>query len=301
MSPRRPLPLDLSLAPFTIDEGRNRGLTVKRLRGSDLVIPVRGVRLPRAEEASLMARCRALQLHVTHGEWAFSHATAAALWGLPLPRRLESSKALHLTVWARRYPPRVRNVVGHRTVAAPPTRKHRALRLIAASDVWCQLSQVLSELELIQAGDRLLGRPEPLASVHDVDEAIERYGKRRGCRGLRVARQHLDVGSESPKETELRLRVIEAGFPEPESNGVITLRSGRSTHGDLVFRQWMVLLEYDGDHHREDDGQWAKDVDRLNELAGNGWLVIRVNKHSEFEVIARQLSDALELRGWTRS
>jgi len=300
MSPRRPLPLDFSLAPFTTHDARARGLTVKRLRGSDLVIPVRGVRLPRAEETSLMARCHALQLHMTHGEWAFSHVTAAALWGLPLPRRLESSKTLHLTVWGGKYPPRVWNVVGHRTVEAPPTRQPRALPLVAASDAWCQLSTVLSELELIQAGDRLLGRPAPLAAVDEIDEAIERYGKRRGCRGLRAAREHLDVGSESPKETELRLRVIEAGFPEPESNGVITLRSGRSTRGDLVFRHWKVLLEYDGDHHREDDGQWAKDVDRLNELAGNGWLVIRVNRHSDFEVIARQLSDALELRGWTR-
>ncbi|WP_136706506.1 hypothetical protein [Agromyces sp. H66] len=300
MSPRTPLPLDFALAPFTTHDARARGLTVKRLRGSDLVIPVRGVRLPRAEEASLTARCHALQLHVTHADWAFSHVTAAALWGLPLPWRLESSTTLHVTVWGGKYPPRVRNVAGHRAVEAPPTRRHRALRLVAASDVWCQLSPVLLELELIEAGDRLLGRPAPLATVDEIDEAIERYGKRRGCRGLRAAREHLDVGSESPKETELRLRVIEAGFPEPESNGVIELRSGRSTHGDLVFRRWKVLLEYDGEHHRE-DGQWAKDVDRLNELAGNGWLVIRVNRHSDFEVIARQLADALELRGWARA
>ena len=102
----------------------------------------------------------------------------------------------------------------------------------------------------------------------------------------------------SPKETELRLDVIAAGFPDPEPNGVITLRSGRKTHGDLVFRGWKVLLEYDGDHHRENDSQWAKDVDRLNELAANGWLVIRVNKRSAFSSIARQLTEALELRGW---
>lgn len=295
-----PLPLDFSLAPFTVHEARARGLRDKRLRGSDLEIPVRGVRLPRTEAASLAARCRALQLHLTHWQLAFSHATAAALWGLPLPRRVESAKLLHVTVWGGVYPPRVRNVVGHRTGDPPQTRRHSGLPLVAAPDVWCQLSTVLSELELIQAGDRLLGRPEPLAEVGEIDEAIERYGTRRGCRRLRAAREHLDVGSESPKETQLRLRVIEAGFPAPESNGVITLRSGRSTHGDLVFRRWMVLLEYDGDHHREDDSQWAKDVDRLNELAANGWLVIRVNKRSDFDEIARQLSEALELRGRVR-
>ncbi|MFD4422975.1 hypothetical protein ACFWN7_15940 [Agromyces sp. NPDC058484] len=233
-----------------------------------------------------------------HATAAFSHATAAMLWGLPLPARLQSASVLHITVWGGAYPPRVRNVVGHRTTDPPRTALRGGLLLISPADSWCQLSRMLDELELIEAGDRLLGRPTPLATVHELDDAIARYGQRRGCRVLRAARERLRAGSESPKETGLRLEVIAAGFPDPEPNGIIQLRSGRSTHGDLVFRRWKVLLEYDGDHHREDASQWAKDVDRLNELAGNGWLVIRVNKRSRFGEIARQLADALELRGW---
>ena len=213
--------------------------------------------------------------------------------------RLHTANRLHVTVWDGVYPPRVREVVGHRAIDPPPTARHHGLKLVAAADAWCQLSTALSQLELIQAGDRLLGRPQPLTTAAELDDAIARYAKRRGCRVLRAAREHLRVGSESPKETELRLAVIEAGFPDPEPNGVIMLRSGRKTHGDLVFRRWKVLLEYDGDHHREDAAQWAKDVDRLNELAANGWLVIRVNKRSPFGEVERQLSEALELRGWT--
>jgi hypothetical protein len=300
MSPRRPLPLDFALAPFTVHEARARGVSEKRLRASDLVVPVRGVRLLREDAGSLIERCRALELHLVHASAAFSHATAAMLWGLPLPLRLQTAKWLHVTVWDGVYPPRVREVVGHRAIDPPHIALHRGVKLVAAADSWCQLSTTLGELELIQAGDRLLGRPQPLATAAELDDAIARYGKRRGCRVLRAAREHLRVGSESPKETELRVVVIEAGFPEPEPNGVIVLRSGRKTHGDLVFRRWKVLLEYDGDHHREDAAQWAKDVDRLNELAANDWLVIRVNKRSPFDEVARQLSDALELRGWTR-
>ncbi|MCD2442912.1 DUF559 domain-containing protein [Agromyces sp. SYSU K20354] len=249
----------------------------------------------------MMARCGALTLHLPHDTSAFSHATAALLWGLPLPSRLQTASIVHVIVWGGVYPPRVRNVVGHRSASRPRTQRKGGLLLVSPADTWCQLSTQLTELELIQAGDRLLGRPHPLATIAEVDEAVARYGKRRGCRVLRAAREHLRAGSESPKETQLRLKVVAAGFPDHEPNGVIVLRSGRTTHGDLVFRRWKVLLEYDGDHHREDDSQWEKDVDRLNELAANGWLVIRVNKHSAFDSIARQLSEALELRGWSRA
>ncbi len=239
-------------------------------------------------------------MHLPHPTTAFSHTTAAVLWGLPLPRRHQTGRDLHVTVWGGVYPPRVRNVVGHRTGSAPRTHLRGGLLLVSPADSWCQLSTMLTELELIQAGDRLLGRPQPLATIDEVDDAIARYGRRRGCRVLRAAREHLRAGSESPKETQLRLDIVAAGFPDHEPNGVIALSSGRATHGDLVFRRWKVLLEYDGDHHRESDSQWAKDVDRLNELAANGWLVIRVNRRSQFQSIARQLAEALELRGWVR-
>jgi uncharacterized protein YecE (DUF72 family) len=155
---------------------------------------------------------------------------------------------------------------------------------------------VLAERELIVAGDRLLGLPRPLATETEIDAAISRYGSRRGALMLRRARLHLRPRSESPRETLLRLDVIDAGFPEPEPNGVVRLRSGRSTRADLVFRRHRVILEYDGQHHREDERQWAKDVDRLNELAADGWIVIRVNKHTRRAETFRLLRAALDSR-----
>jgi len=294
----RELPFDLTLRPFTTTEALDRGLSAKRLRRRDLIAPVRGVRLAATEAASLSQHCAALDLHLRHPTAAFSHATAAELWGMPLPRRLAFPALLHVVVWGGVTPPRVNGVVGHRSATPPRTSLRLGLSLVCAPDAWCQLATVLDERELVEAGDRLIGRPYPLATVAQVDAAIDRYGSRRGARVLRSAREHLRGGSESPKESTLRLRVIAAGFPEPEPNGIITLRSGRKTHGDLVFRACKVLLEYDGAHHRDDDLQWARDVDRLNELAGNEWLVIRVNKASDPDVILRQLGEAMRLRGW---
>ena len=45
---------------------------------------------------------------------------------------------------------------------------------------------------------------------------------------------------------------------------------------DMGWEDLKIAVEYDGDHHRTDRRQFAKDIKRLEELAALGWLVIRV-------------------------
>jgi very-short-patch-repair endonuclease len=45
---------------------------------------------------------------------------------------------------------------------------------------------------------------------------------------------------------------------------------------DMGWEAIKVAVEYDGDHHRTDRTQFAKDVVRLEELADLGWLIVRV-------------------------
>jgi very-short-patch-repair endonuclease len=59
-----------------------------------------------------------------------------------------------------------------------------------------------------------------------------------------------------------------------------------------------VLLEYDGDQHREDD-QFHRDVERLNDLAAAGWIVIRVGRKLPVPRALDQLELTLRARGWT--
>ncbi|NUT57365.1 MAG: DUF559 domain-containing protein [Agromyces sp.] len=286
-----PLPGPLRGRAFTVDAAMGQGVTVGRLRAGDLAAPFRGIRTP-SFAASRLDICRAYTLRMREHE-AFSHSTAAELWGLPLPRRLTDDRRIHVATWSGVQPPRGAGVIGHRSLEPPSLRSRRGVRLVAPAEAWCQLASLLGERELIVAGDRLLGLPTPLATEAEIDAAIARYGSRRGALTLGRARLRLRCRSESPRETLLRLDVVDAGFPEPEPNGVIRLRSGRSTRGDLVFRRQRVILEYDGQHHREDDLQWAKDVDRLNELAADGWIVIRVNKKSRRAETFRLLRAAL--------
>ena len=81
-------------------------------------------------------------------------------------------------------------------------------------------------------------------------------------------------------------------------NGPITLSSGRRTHGDLVFRRYRILYEYDGEQHRLDDRQYWTDVDRLGDFSLDQWIVVRGGKRmTEAEALAR-LERALRSRGW---
>lgn len=296
MTRRRPLPVRLQFAPFSIHEAAAQGVSRNRLRASDLSAPFRGTRA-QAGETALRTRCEAFSL-VMGPHQVFAGPTAAGLWGIPLPLRLAREARLHVLTVGQDWASSAQGVIGSRTAGPVTQEVMHGLRLTDAASTWCALAGRLSVDELIEAGDRLLGRPLPLASSEQIDAAIAAYGSRRGIRRLREARPQLRAGSESPRETRLRLVVVRGGLPEPEPNGVIALRGGRSTHGDLVFRAFKVLLEYDGQHHREDAGQWARDVVRLNDLAEAGWLVIRITKETPRAEILARTERALRDRGW---
>src|SRR5690606_37296981 len=72
--------------------------------------------------------------------------------------------------------------------------------------------------------------------------------------------------------------------------------------GDLVFVEYKVVVEYDGEQHRTDDAQYARDVERLDDLAQEGYRVIRVNKHhrgGRRRAVLTKIRKALLERGWT--
>lgn len=307
-----PLPLHMQLAPFAVAHADAVGVSRRRLRASDLTAPFYGVRAPAghmhehargAGERGLRGEARVAALCLAYAQrmpdtHAFSDATAATLWGLPLPARLQLASEIHVTAWGASGRPRCRGVVGHHLSERPAVERLGGHLVTDAASTWCALATVLSLDELVEAGDRLVGRPEPLVLFEQIDRAIAKHGGRRGARRLREARALLRANSESPRETRVRLLLLRAGLPEPQPNGEIRLRSGRVTHGDLVFRHYKVLVEYDGDHHRTDSAQWVRDVHRLNDLADAGWHVIRINKATPTAEIVARTERALRDRGW---
>lgn len=194
--------------------------------------------------------------------------------------------------------------MGYRIASAREVRFHLGLLVSAPSDARCELAAVALEGlgmlgidDLIAAGDRLIGWPQPLATPAEIDAAMRRYGSARGIRALRAARRELRAESASRRETRMRLLVLRspARYPEPEPNGPIDLSTGVRTHGDLVFRAFRVILEYDNGQHRLLARQFLRDIDRLNDLARDGWLVIRI--HTDTATLD-WLDAALRSRGW---
>ncbi|AGP30976.1 hypothetical protein [Corynebacterium terpenotabidum] len=113
------------------------------------------------------------------------------------------------------------------------------------------------------------------------------------CRGVvaaRTVRKLLRLaasGSESPRETELRLFVrdmLPAGHQWETQVGVTyeeeTSWGGtkqRRTFLDIACPTLRVGLYYDGKHH-EDDAQTDKDFEQLQDLRDGQWTVVRINR-----------------------
>jgi hypothetical protein len=134
---------------------------------------------------------------------------------------------------------------------------------------------------------RHLDRPAALArldalmwnqvfSIDDVRLLTKRYPRAIGMRQLRELLPLIDGGAESPRESLVRLALIDAGFPRPEAQIPVLQGSYPVAFLDMGWREHMVAVEYDGDHHRKDRRQYVKDIARLRMLEALGWKVIRV-------------------------
>ncbi|MFF2370578.1 DUF559 domain-containing protein [Agromyces sp. NPDC058110] len=303
MRPHAALPAALRNRAFTSAEAVAAGVGPGRLRGRDLVRPFHGVRVA-APEPGLEARCRAKLIVMRPGQ-VFSHATACRLYGIVVPWASDGDRMPELDVaaFAPAAIPRGRGVRGHR-LGAGGTRVGllRGLPIVSPEDAWCQLAATSSVRDLVVAGDSLLRRERPLSTPEAMGEAVRRHRGRRGHRALVEAHGLVRARTDSPQETLLRLDLVRRGLPEPVVNLEILDESGRlCALGDLAYAEQRVLAEYDGEQHRTDDRQYARDVERLDELTRLGWRVIRFTKRHRGRARAAQLDrvrDALLARGW---
>ncbi len=137
-------------------------------------------------------------------------------------------------------------------------------------------------------------------TVHEVTDLADRYSGARGLRQLETALDLVDVGSQSPKETWLRLLLIRAGLPRPTTQIQVVVADGAQVYYlDMGWEKLMVAAEYDGEQHRLDRWQYAWDLRRRETLDRLGWIVIRVIATDRPPLIIRRVRDALEFRAST--
>jgi hypothetical protein len=287
---RRDLPAQLGRA-FSVAHSDALGVARSRLDANDLTAPFRGVRMridhagvddsPEAEHLGL-ARAFATRMSV---EEFFSHATAAVVWGLPLPRRVLEERLVDVSVRRPHRSPRGRGVRGHEVTASLiSTRVHESSLVVTSpASTWACLGAVLGEHDLVAVGEALIREPRrendppALATVEQLSAVIA-AGRRPGVRALRRAWERMRPRVESRQETVLRLHLVDGGLPEPVTGFDVYAGDTRIARVDLAYPDRRVALEYEGEHHLTDLDQWTRDIHRYERLAAAGWTVIRVTR-----------------------
>jgi hypothetical protein len=307
---RKPLPAPLVGRPFSTREAAILGASAKQLRAADLTIPFRGTRLP-SGAATLRDRSLALQ-SVSNAASYVSHSTAALLYGVPLPWRLERDERIHLSVPRGNRAPQRPGVIGHSCAPAPgeaPWLDSRGLRISRPARLWLDLASQLDLVELVIAGDYLLrgfrerdGSHRPFATIPQLRKAASESPSRRHkaviAQALDLIRERVD----SPYETRLRLILQSAGFPDPIVNEPVLDAAGDIiAQPDLRIPGYNVGLEYQGDGHRSDRRQWQRDVVRRRELDEISWKsleAVATDIRNPMHLL-RTLERELKARGWT--
>jgi hypothetical protein len=132
-----------------------------------------------------------------------------------------------------------------------------------------------------------------------VSLAVARPGSR-GIRRLRSVLSLVDGGAESPQESRVRLLLVAAGLPPPQTQIEFIDEFGMARiRVDLGWREWRVAVEYDGVQHWSDRYQRSWDIDRIAILETMGWVVVRISAEmlSRPEVIIDRVRSKLRAAG----
>jgi len=114
-----------------------------------------------------------------------------------------------------------------------------------------------------------------LVTLDDLDNYLPATIGRPGRSRLLAVRDLASPGAESPMETRTRLIIVTDGLPPPVLQHQVYDQDGRFiARLDLAYPEWMIGIEYDGDHHRERD-VFRRDAERLNQLQLAGWRILR--------------------------
>jgi very-short-patch-repair endonuclease len=111
-----------------------------------------------------------------------------------------------------------------------------------------------------------------------VEAVADRYAGARGVRRVGRALELVDPRAESLRESRLRVTLVLAGLPRPESQVRVYNDAGEFVARlDLGWPNLKLGLEYDGAYH-DDPAQIALDRARLNALHAAGWTVLVIDR-----------------------
>jgi len=267
--------------PLTVPDALRAGMTRKQLRSTKRWrVPFRGIRVAASAPDDLVSRCRALALVLDDGV-AFSHVTALRLFGVEIPWTLADDVRMHVVSsrpqdrpqrdsgevvshWSRQTYLDTVEVAGLLVTSPAQTLVHVGTGLRLPDDV-------------VVLGDSMMRRQRPLTTPSALADIAGRTHKVKGIVQVREQIERMRPNTDSSTETRARLALVAANLPCPRVNEVVRGHDGRYVKRvDMLYPQYKVAIEYDGDQHRTDPKQWRDDVRRRRMLEAMGWTVIVV-------------------------
>jgi hypothetical protein len=243
------------------------------------------VYVPRDAELTPVLRAKACWLR-SRRRGILAGFSASALYGT---RWIDPSRPAEIIDTNRRKAPGV--LVWEERIEADEITVANQIRITTPARTALDLARRYPRGIAIAAVDALVQATE--LKLADVELLVDRYRGRHGMKAARTALELVDGGAQSPKETWLRLLLIRAGFPRPQTQ--ITIRNEwgwAEAYLDMGWEDIKVAVEYDGDQHRSSRYQYVKDIRRLEMLGRYGWTVVRVIVEDHPDDIIRRVHTA---------
>ncbi|MGV1087329.1 MAG: type IV toxin-antitoxin system AbiEi family antitoxin [Mycobacterium sp.] len=265
---------------------RSGRLTRAQLRWNYIAVHP-DVYIAKASERTLGVNTRAAALWVPDG--VITGRAAAALHGAHF---VEDHTPIELIGRSRRARDGV--IVREERIDADEVTQMDDLRVSTPTRTALDLARHLPRGEAIARLDALAAA----TGIHPQDalSLARRYPGARGIRNARAIVPLLDPGAQSPRESWLRMLVIDGGFPRPTTQ-IMVSDGVRTAFVDMGWEELRIGLEYDGDQHLSDRRQFVKDIGRLEMLGNLDWLVIRVVKEHSRSYILQRVHEAFRRRG----
>jgi hypothetical protein len=265
----------------------------RQLRGNGLLRLSRDTYVPRSMVDDVTVRIAAVLMNAPPGAVA-SHRAAAALWGLDIPLSDRADRRVDLIAppGGRAESRSDRRV--HRLPLSDDERtERRGLPVTTRERTWRDLAAILEPAALLAVTDQLV---RALGGTDGLTAQLRRQPAGRGCARARRVLPLADPRVESPMESVVRWIAHSAGLPPPELQYVVRSSDGSFLgRADFAWPAFRVLVEFDGDVHRERD-VFVNDVRRQNRLVAAGWTVLRYTSADVFgrpEAIVDELRAAL--------
>ncbi len=279
-------------AIFSVLDALDAGLTRRQVRGraasyrlSCNVYATRGEEFTATERTIAIAR--------TMPGCVLTSVTAAQLLGMRLPYRLLEEQTTY--VLTHKYQERIRRqqVKASKSVAREDEILVTSECLITTPlRTLLELAQLLSVDELTCVIDGLLvfhehryGQRTPLFTREQISDYLSTRPGKRGVAQCKKALLQAVSGSDSWKESELRLLLEKYGVRGLRANEPVLDASGRILfEPDLGDFERQICVQYEGVHHGGHE-QVRSDVRRQRRTAQAGWREVRVFSEDFYQMV----------------